>query len=570
MEEAWRPSAKKSASSDEALKSVSVKVGLHSGVPSALSPHRRTGRADYFGPFVNTCARVAASCVPGVGQVLLTGATVDELHAADEHEMKSCTGSPVPGQGQTTAAGEQPPRHSREGSSSSSGGSSSSSSSSSSSRVGEGQGGDGAFAFALVSAGRYRLKGVGRTELFEAKQLQRTAFMEQLPTDAERRAFCAMSEQEGPARALFLRGSGAVRRALSEATAPQRSYFCGLPPLDQQMVASAVMGAERSRYWALKPKDREDAVELRRQGVFCAQLAIDGWREDCDDLSAPWSAEGGGAALSGGSGGVGGAGVGGAGGAGDGGSGLPGGRLPALSRTASSTWLRKALSGSPKAVRGGSNDRSKVQPERPGTPAEAARAAARQVNGPSPGGALGDNTSSPDDANAPQVSALRRLSLSVLPGIFSGALTPGGRRSSQQRRQRELLRDRGDEEQRARELGAVQQQQQQQQGGQQEKEQQELRSSEELADTKRAVMHGGGSLRQIEQPAAAAAAAGGLAALPQNSPPSQLALDVQDAGEAAAATTLAVSRVAPRATSPTAASTPPPGSAGDAELVADV
>lgn len=33
-----------------------VKMGVYRGRPTGVSPHVTTGRADYFGPFVNRCA----------------------------------------------------------------------------------------------------------------------------------------------------------------------------------------------------------------------------------------------------------------------------------------------------------------------------------------------------------------------------------------------------------------------------------------------------------------------------------------------------------------------------------
>merc|ERR1712174_169289 len=44
---------------------VLVQIGICYGMPTKVTPHVQTGRADYFGPMVNLSARVAKGTKPG-------------------------------------------------------------------------------------------------------------------------------------------------------------------------------------------------------------------------------------------------------------------------------------------------------------------------------------------------------------------------------------------------------------------------------------------------------------------------------------------------------------------------
>merc|ERR1719181_2094758 len=44
---------------------VLVQIGISYGMPTKVTPHVQTGRADYFGPLVNLSARVAKGTKPG-------------------------------------------------------------------------------------------------------------------------------------------------------------------------------------------------------------------------------------------------------------------------------------------------------------------------------------------------------------------------------------------------------------------------------------------------------------------------------------------------------------------------
>lgn len=46
-----------------------VKMGIYEGMPTRALPHSTTGRADYFGQFVNRAARFCHAAAKG-GQVL--------------------------------------------------------------------------------------------------------------------------------------------------------------------------------------------------------------------------------------------------------------------------------------------------------------------------------------------------------------------------------------------------------------------------------------------------------------------------------------------------------------------
>ncbi|CAG9462765.1 unnamed protein product [Pedinophyceae sp. YPF-701] len=53
------------------LSGLSLRVGIYEGLPTQVIPHPKTGRADYFGPFINRAARLCYSaCNPG--QIVVT------------------------------------------------------------------------------------------------------------------------------------------------------------------------------------------------------------------------------------------------------------------------------------------------------------------------------------------------------------------------------------------------------------------------------------------------------------------------------------------------------------------
>jgi hypothetical protein len=60
-----------------------LKIGIHTGIPESVSPHVTTGRADYFGDFVNKTARIAG-CTEG-GQVMLSEAAY--LNLGPNHKL---------------------------------------------------------------------------------------------------------------------------------------------------------------------------------------------------------------------------------------------------------------------------------------------------------------------------------------------------------------------------------------------------------------------------------------------------------------------------------------------------
>ena len=66
-----------------------------------------------------------------------------------------------------------------------------------------------------------------------------------------------------------------MRKVLREApTTADRAHFCDtLQPLEQTMVASGLSAVERQRYWALQPSARADALALRSEGAYCAQVS---------------------------------------------------------------------------------------------------------------------------------------------------------------------------------------------------------------------------------------------------------------------------------------------------------
>ncbi|KAK9828712.1 hypothetical protein WJX72_001669 [[Myrmecia] bisecta] len=72
-----------------------VKMGIYEGVPTKVTPHSTTGRADYFGPFVNRCARICNSGAQG-GQILTSWDVVQRAvsHWAPTTEIAT----PVEGQ----------------------------------------------------------------------------------------------------------------------------------------------------------------------------------------------------------------------------------------------------------------------------------------------------------------------------------------------------------------------------------------------------------------------------------------------------------------------------------------
>ena len=66
-------------------------IGIHSGIPEAIRPHALTGRADYFGSFVNLAARVGQECEEG--DVFLSSSAFQNLPA--EHNLKVDVGEKV-------------------------------------------------------------------------------------------------------------------------------------------------------------------------------------------------------------------------------------------------------------------------------------------------------------------------------------------------------------------------------------------------------------------------------------------------------------------------------------------
>jgi hypothetical protein len=60
-----------------------LKIGIHTGIPESVSPHVTTGRANYFGDFVNKTDRIAG-CTQG-GQVMLSEAAYVNL--GPNHEL---------------------------------------------------------------------------------------------------------------------------------------------------------------------------------------------------------------------------------------------------------------------------------------------------------------------------------------------------------------------------------------------------------------------------------------------------------------------------------------------------
>jgi Amt family ammonium transporter len=52
------------------MRDLEICVGVHTGIPESVSPHVSTGRADYFGSFVNQSARIGGAAAPG--EVLLS------------------------------------------------------------------------------------------------------------------------------------------------------------------------------------------------------------------------------------------------------------------------------------------------------------------------------------------------------------------------------------------------------------------------------------------------------------------------------------------------------------------
>ncbi|GIL59669.1 hypothetical protein Vafri_14400, partial [Volvox africanus] len=55
-----------------------IKAGVYQGMPTRVSPHSTTGRADYFGPLVNRAARYCHAAAQG-GQVIVSRCLVEEI-----------------------------------------------------------------------------------------------------------------------------------------------------------------------------------------------------------------------------------------------------------------------------------------------------------------------------------------------------------------------------------------------------------------------------------------------------------------------------------------------------------
>lgn len=58
------------------------RISILSGRVHQVAPHKATGRAEYFGPVVNTCARMFAVCQPG--QVLASAETMNKVKSYDK------------------------------------------------------------------------------------------------------------------------------------------------------------------------------------------------------------------------------------------------------------------------------------------------------------------------------------------------------------------------------------------------------------------------------------------------------------------------------------------------------
>ncbi|KXZ45802.1 hypothetical protein GPECTOR_50g596 [Gonium pectorale] len=87
MEVAWSPPMLSLPSMHEELHPLTgavlfrgprIKAGMYQGVPTKVSPHSTTGRADYFGPLVNRAARYCHAAAQG-GQVIVARPLLEEI-----------------------------------------------------------------------------------------------------------------------------------------------------------------------------------------------------------------------------------------------------------------------------------------------------------------------------------------------------------------------------------------------------------------------------------------------------------------------------------------------------------
>ncbi|GIM09453.1 hypothetical protein Vretimale_13299, partial [Volvox reticuliferus] len=87
MEVAWTPSMLRLPAMQEELHPLTgtilfrgprIKAGVYQGMPTRVSPHSTTGRADYFGPLVNRAARYCHAAAQG-GQVIASRCLVEEI-----------------------------------------------------------------------------------------------------------------------------------------------------------------------------------------------------------------------------------------------------------------------------------------------------------------------------------------------------------------------------------------------------------------------------------------------------------------------------------------------------------
>ena len=69
---------------------VLVQIGISYGMPTKVTPHVQTGRADYFGPMVNLSARVAKGTKPGDVHLSSYEDLSETLRFGDDPDQQSC------------------------------------------------------------------------------------------------------------------------------------------------------------------------------------------------------------------------------------------------------------------------------------------------------------------------------------------------------------------------------------------------------------------------------------------------------------------------------------------------
>merc|ERR1711970_302854 len=69
---------------------VLVQIGISYGMPTKVTPHVQTGRADYFGPIVNLSARVAKGTKPGDVHLSSYEDLSETLRFGDDPDQQSC------------------------------------------------------------------------------------------------------------------------------------------------------------------------------------------------------------------------------------------------------------------------------------------------------------------------------------------------------------------------------------------------------------------------------------------------------------------------------------------------